>query len=254
MNHHEAGRVEAGALHGRAILVTGASGALGRTIALGAARHGATVVLHGRDEKRLIAVYDEITALGAPEPAAIPLDFSGATSRHFDALAADIAGHVGRLDGIVHCATRSDRLAPMAASAVEDWSALFQVNVTAALGLTRACLPMLRAALDASVVFTLEAHHGSATSFWGPYSVPGAALATAMRIHASEGTTFPHLRFNAVVPGPIAAPTRRITHPAETKGTLPPPDSVVPVYLWLLSEAAKGTTGEIFAPPRDTAG
>ncbi len=254
MNHHDAGRVEAGALHGRAILVTGASGGLGRTIALGAARHGATVVLHGRDEKRLIAVYDEIVALGAPEPAAIPLDFSGATSRHFHALAADVSNHVGRLDGLVHCAARSDRLAPMAASAAEDWAALFQVNVTAALGLTRACLPMLRAAPDASVVFTLESHHDAATPFWGPYSVPGAALATAMRIHAAEGTTFPHLRFNAVVPGPIAAPTRRITHPAETKAALPAPDSVVPVYLWLLSEAAKGTTGEIVGPTQENAG
>lgn len=251
MNHRDAGRIEAGALEGRAVLVTGASGGLGRAVALAAARHGATVILHGRDDKRLIAVYDEIAATGAPEPAAIPLDFSGATSRHFDALAADIASHVGRLDGIVHCASRSDRLAPMTASSAEDWAGLFQVNVTAALALTSACLPMLRASPDASVVFTLESHFGAATAFWGPHSVPGAALATAMRIHAGEGTTFPNLRFNAVVPGPIAAPTRRITHPAESRASLPAPETVAPVYLWLLSEAAKGTTGVILYPPED---
>lgn len=248
MNHRDVPPLPEASLKDRAVLVTGASGGLGRAVALGAARAGATVVLHGREERKLIAQYDEIVALGAPEPAAIPLDFAGASSRHFDALAADIGENVGRLDGIVHCAARIERLALAHAVAAEDWARLFQVNVAAALGLTRACLPLLKAAPDASVVFTLEAHHAQADAYWGVASVPGVALATAMRTLAAETASHPDIRFNAVVPGPVDTPSRRITHPGEARASLPPPSSVVPAYLWLLAPASREVNGQVVAP------
>ncbi|MGH8676918.1 MAG: SDR family NAD(P)-dependent oxidoreductase, partial [Burkholderiales bacterium] len=59
-------------LAGRVILVTGSSRGIGRACALAFAAHGATVVLHGRHAKLLEAAYDAITAMGYPEPAAIP--------------------------------------------------------------------------------------------------------------------------------------------------------------------------------------
>lgn len=239
-----------GALTDRAVLVTGASGGLGRAVALGAARAGATVILQGRDEHRLIALYDEIVALGAPEPAAIPLDFAGAGSRHFDALVADIAESVGRLDGLVHCAARTERLALAHAVTAEDWAGLFQVNVWAALGLTRACLPLLKAAADASVVFTLEGHHARADAYWSVVSVPGAALERAMRTLAVENVSHPGIRFNAVIPGPIDTPSRRITHPGEARASLPPADAAVPAYLWLLCGASHAVNGHVLEPTR----
>lgn len=248
MNHRDVPPLPDASLRDRAVLVTGASGGLGRAVALGVARAGATVVLHGREERKLVTLYDEIVALGAPEPAAIPLDFAGAGSRHFDVLAADIGENVGRLDGIVHCASRIERLALAHAVAAEDWAGLFQVNVAAALGLTRACLPLLKAAPDASVVFTLEAHHAQADAYWGVASVPGVALATAMRTLASETASHPGVRFNAVVPGPIDTPSRRITHPGEARASLPAPASVVPAYVWLLGPASRESNGQVVAP------
>ena len=46
----------------RVVLVTGATGGLGREIALACARAGATVVLHGRVVRKLEDLYDEIMA------------------------------------------------------------------------------------------------------------------------------------------------------------------------------------------------
>ena len=51
------------ALRDRIILITGASDGIGKALALEAARLGAQVILHGRNSKKLEAVYDEIEAM-----------------------------------------------------------------------------------------------------------------------------------------------------------------------------------------------
>ena len=72
---------------GRAILITGASGGLGRALALECARAGATVILSGRSSAKLERLYDEIEALGAPQPAIAVLDLATATAVDYDGLA-----------------------------------------------------------------------------------------------------------------------------------------------------------------------
>ncbi|MEJ2397439.1 MAG: SDR family NAD(P)-dependent oxidoreductase, partial [Gammaproteobacteria bacterium] len=65
-------------LAGRNILVTGAGDGIGRALALGFARHGATVILLGRKVNKLESVYDEIENAGCPQPAIYPLDLEKA--------------------------------------------------------------------------------------------------------------------------------------------------------------------------------
>jgi NAD(P)-dependent dehydrogenase (short-subunit alcohol dehydrogenase family) len=234
-----------GLLQDRVVLVTGATGGIGRALALACARHGATVVLHGRRQNALESLYDEIVAAGGPEPAALPLDLAAAGSRHYDALAADIDQAVGRLDGIVHCAAHTLRLRAAEGISAEDWTATLAVNVTAALSITRACLPLLRQAPQASVVYSLESHHDRHDAYLGALAVPGAALAAAVRIQAREWAAQAGVRCNAVVPGPLDSPARRRTHPGEARGNLPGVETVIPAYLWLLGPDSLGVSGSV---------
>jgi NAD(P)-dependent dehydrogenase (short-subunit alcohol dehydrogenase family) len=234
-------------LRERVILVTGAGRGIGRAAALAFAAHGATVVLHGRDEDRLAAVYDEIEAAGAPKPAAVPLDFETAGAREFDALAGAIEQAVGRLDGILHSAVHLERLALTETIDLAAWTRLMRVNFTAPLALTRACLHLLRRAPDAAVIYTSDSHVGAPSAFWASVAAPKAALLETMRVQADEWAQHPNLRVNAVVPGPVASPARTFTHPGAPLASLPPPEAILPAYLWLIGPASRGVSGRIVA-------
>src|SRR6185369_11074191 len=103
-----------GCLRERVVLITGASGGLGRASALAATRAGASVILLGRKVRALEKAYDELGALGLAQPAIYPLDLSGATPNDYAELAATIEREFGRLDGIVHAAAHFGGLQPAA--------------------------------------------------------------------------------------------------------------------------------------------
>jgi len=67
-----------GLLEGRIILVTGAGAGIGAEAARTLAHFGATVVLVGRTQKKLEAVYDAIEAEGGPQTVIFVIDFAKA--------------------------------------------------------------------------------------------------------------------------------------------------------------------------------
>lgn len=225
----------ADALKDRVILITGAGQGLGRAAALAYAKAGATVILHGRNTKKLDAVYDEIVALGAPTPAIIPLDFLKATSAEFHQLAETIHATFKRLDAIFHAAVHIAPLAPLDAQDLATWQAHFTVNAAAPIALTRACMPMLKRAPSGRVIFVTETHAISPKPYWGAFAATKSLLAETAAMWADENDQAANLRFALLLPGPIATSSRSVTHPGETVGELRTPDAVVPSILFATS-------------------
>jgi NAD(P)-dependent dehydrogenase (short-subunit alcohol dehydrogenase family) len=232
-------RARADLLAGRVVLVTGAGRGLGRAVALACATHGATVSILGRNAQSLSRTYDAITAAGGREPAAIPLDLATATDREFETLAQMIRREFGRLDAIVHCAVRFDPLQPLRDEKLEPWLAQMRVNLAAPFALTRSCLPMLAQAPDGAVIFTGETHGLQPAAYWGPFAIAKAGLATLAAIWSDEYEQAGRPRFHLVVPGPIATPQRRMSHPGEDASSLSPPEAIAPAYLRLLGEEGR---------------
>ena len=233
-------------LNERVILVTGASAGIGRVAALACARHGATVILHGRDTGRLEAVYDEIETAAWPQAIILPLDLAAATDRDFDNLAQAIRAQVKRLDGILHNAAHFTQLGALEHERLDDWLRMLRVNVAAAFSLTRACTPLLRDAADASVVLTGETHGLRPAAYWGGFAVSKSALAAYNTIQAQEWDALPSLRINLVVPGKVDSPQRGRTHPGETRESRARPESLMPLYLYLLGPDSAGVSGKVF--------
>jgi NAD(P)-dependent dehydrogenase (short-subunit alcohol dehydrogenase family) len=230
-------------LASRVILVTGAGQGLGQAVAMACARHGASVVLLGRKQEKLERTYDAITAAGGPEPAIVPLDLATAGTPEFDELAHLVKRDVGPLSGIAHCASHFTPLTPLANQPLEDWLTMLRVNLAGPFALTRACLPLLVASPLASVVFTSETHALHPRAYWGSYAVSKAGLSTLAAIWDDELEHVGQPRMNVLVPGPIATPQRRQTHPAEDRTKLMPPEWAARAYLYLLGPESGGWRG-----------
>ena len=234
-----------GALRDRVILITGVTGGLGAPLARECAAQGATVVLHGRVVRKLESLYDEILAAQHPEPIILPLDLAKATADDFGNVASALQSQLGRLDALVHTAAMLGTLGPIEHQSFDSWLSLLRVNVAAPMGLTRAVIPLLNAAPDASVIFTLDNRGEQPRAYWGGYAVTKAGVATLARELADEWENRAHLRINAVVPGPIRSPLRGQTHPGEDPAALPPPDALVPLYLHLIAGQTKADSGQL---------
>jgi len=236
---------DAHCLRDRVVLVTGSGTGLGQATALACAAHGARVVLHGKRQKPLEAVFDQMVAAGGPEPTIFPLDLARATDESFTAMASAIGAQFGRLDGVIHCAVHLDQLRPLDDEPMPRWLSTFQVNLFAAAAINRACRPLLQAAPDASVVMTVESHALSPSAFWGSFSLSKQALLGLTAIQAQEWRLSANLRINALLPGPVASPQRKRTHPAEARSGLRPPAAIVAGYLYLLGETGRGVSGQL---------
>jgi NAD(P)-dependent dehydrogenase (short-subunit alcohol dehydrogenase family) len=231
-------------LRDRIVLITGASDGIGKAVALAAAAHGASVILHGRNVRKLESVYDSIVQAGQPRPSILPLDFEKAGPSEYEQLGAAIDKEFGRLDGLLHNAGMLGERAPIEHHDVAKWMRTLHVNVNAPFILTRTCLPLLRRAPDASVIFTSSGVVARPRAFWGAYLVSKWASDGLMHLLADELESTKSIRVNSINPGKVRTNMRLQAYPAEDRSTLPAPESVVNPYLFLLGIDSKGINGQ----------
>ena len=241
----EGGSVAAAAdgLRNRVVLVTGATGGLGRATSLAAAAAGATVVLLGRKVRALEALYDEIERQGGRQPAVYPMDLAGATPRDYADLAASIERECGGLHGIVHAAAHFDGLQPFDQQKPEEWTRTQQVNLTAPFQLTQACMTLLREADDAAIVFVLDDPMRMGKAFWGGYGVAKHAVAGLASI-VHEETERSRVRTHALLPGPMRTVLRRAAYYGEDTLMHPEPDHAARYAVWLLGADGAAMRGK----------
>jgi NAD(P)-dependent dehydrogenase (short-subunit alcohol dehydrogenase family) len=129
-------------LSGRVILVTGATGHLGRPIAHAIAAAGAIAVVAARSRDELEGLVSEIEALDH-RSAAVAFDVGEPDQCR--RAAAQIMERIGRLDGIVNCAY-SARISTIETNCDEDMRLAWDQHVAGPFALLQSALPALRAA------------------------------------------------------------------------------------------------------------
>lgn len=230
-------------LQGRNILVTGAGSGIGRAAALCFATHGATVILLGRKQERLEHCYDEIVVSGGPEPVIQLLDLQEADDAACRVLNDQIIEQLGCLHGILHNAAMLGPRTPLAQYPTARWQEVLALNLTAPFMLTRALLPALDAAPDASIVFTTSGVGRRGRAYWGAYAVSKFGIEGLAQVLADELANTSTIRVNCINPGATNTAMRREAYPAEIPQRNPDPERIMAAYLYLMGPASIDCTG-----------
>jgi NAD(P)-dependent dehydrogenase (short-subunit alcohol dehydrogenase family) len=234
-----------GALRDRVVLVTGAAGGLGSVAAKACARAGATVVLLGRKVPKLNRVYDAVAALG-PEPLLYPLDLEGAAPDDYAQMAERIEGELGRLDGVLHCATEFRGLTPLLHTDPAAFARALHVDLTAPLWLSQACLPMLARAEDAALVFAINDRALVGQAYWGGYGIAQHGLAAMIgMLHAELGNT--SVRVAGLQPGPMRTPLRARAYVEDQDRAARDAEGYAAACVELLSPAGAAHRGQVWS-------
>jgi NAD(P)-dependent dehydrogenase (short-subunit alcohol dehydrogenase family) len=247
---------------GRAVIVTGAGGGLGRSYALELARRGAQVLVNdlggaldgsGASNKPADRVVDEIVAIGGIAAASYDSVATAAGGRRIFEACLD---SFGRLDAVINNAGNL-RYAPFDELTDEDVEALVGTHLLGAFHVSRPAFRAMKAAGYGRVVFTSSGAGLFGNAHQAHYAAAKAGLLGLMNAVAIEGE--PHgIAANCVLP---VAHTRMAT--GTDPGQIRPQDAarmagleklgdtlgadfVTPLVVFLASDAC-GLTQQTFS-------
>ncbi|HZU90460.1 MAG TPA: SDR family NAD(P)-dependent oxidoreductase [Stellaceae bacterium] len=187
---------EAGRLHRRRILMTGAASGIGRRTALLFAAEGAALTLLDRNADGLAAVARETRGLAVAADVTDEASVAAAVERG--------AAAMGGIDGVVNAAGIVMR-GPVQAVGVAEWRRVIDVNLTGIYIVVRCVLPWLTKATGATIV-NIASGQGLLPNAPGmtAYAASKGGVVTLTRALAAE--LAPAIRVNSVCPGMVDTP------------------------------------------------
>jgi len=235
-------------LSGKTALVTGGSRGIGRATALALGQAGAQVIVHyGRAEKEATAVVAEIRNAGG-KAEKVAADLRAADGPHL--LAERVRAIIGdRLDILVANAGIA-KAASIAETKVEDFDALFAVNVRAPYFLVQQLLPVMCKGSSVILLSSLAAH--AAVADLSAYSATKGAIDTLVK-HFASALGERGIRVNAVAPGVVPTEMssftktdagRDYTLGMQALKRLATPEEIAAAITFLASDQARWITGD----------
>ena len=219
-------------MDGKVVVVTGASGALGKVVAEVALARGARVA--GVD----YAATPSPAAGNRIELGGVDLADAAQAKKAIDAAAA----HFGRLDALINIA------GGFAYETVTDgdpktWQRMYALNVLTALNASRAALPHLAASAAGRIVNVGAMGALQAGAGMGAYAASKAGVHRLTEALAAEWKG--KVTVNAVLPSTIDTPANRASMSKADFTKWVRPQELADVILFLASDAASAVTGAL---------
>jgi NAD(P)-dependent dehydrogenase (short-subunit alcohol dehydrogenase family) len=183
-------------LQGKTALITGASGGIGRELAVGLAEAGAVVAVHGRDEKKIGETCSKVRTRGGK---ALPFTAELTDVEACRKLIVDVHKALGSIDILVNCAA-TNRRKPISEVSVEDFDTIVSVNLRGIFFLSQAVHPFMKQRGGGKII-----HIGSMNIFYGldtvsVYGMTKGGVAQLTKVMAVEWAA-DNIQVNCVTPG-----------------------------------------------------
>ena len=212
-------------LAGKVALITGGSRGIGRAVAAAYARESAAVFICGRNQEAVTAAVHELRqAGGEADGAAGDVGLPSHAQRLVDAAMA----RFGKVDVLVNNASVLGPRESIADYPIVAWGEVLRINLTGIFLLTRIVLPIMAARRAGSIINVTSGVGRRGKARWGAYAVSKEL----------------QIRVNAVNPAATRTTMRAAAYPDEDPMTLPTPEEVVPVFLYLASDDSAAITGQ----------
>jgi NAD(P)-dependent dehydrogenase (short-subunit alcohol dehydrogenase family) len=219
-------------MEGKFIVVTGASGALGKVVVTSALAKGAKVAAIDHTPSTVKTTAERI------ELGSVDLTDAAAAKKAIDAAAA----HFGRLDALVNIAGGFAY-----ETAVEGdpktWQRLYALNVLTALHASRSAIPHLAASSAGRIINVGAMGAIQAGAGMGAYAASKAGVHRLTEALAAEWKG--KITVNAVLPSTIDTAANRASMPNADFSKWVRPEELAEVILFLASDAASAVTGAL---------
>lgn len=219
-------------MDGKVIVVTGASGALGKVVADAALTRGAKVAGVDHAASQVPATADRIELGG------VDLTDAVAAKQAIDAAVA----HFGKLDALINIAG-GFAFETVAEGDPKTWQRMYALNVLTALNASRAAIPHLAASRSARIVNVGAMGALQAGSGMGAYAASKAGVHRLTEALAVEWKG--KITVNAVLPSTIDTQANRASMPKADFTKWVTPQELADVILFLASDAASAVTGAL---------
>ncbi len=223
-------------------LVTGGSQGIGKAIALAYAREGARVFVCARREADLEQAVGEIRAAGG-EASWIAADIS--KTREVKRLLREVRRLYGTVHILVNNASILGPRETIVRYPLSDWERVMRVNLTAMFGVTKEALGMMISQKEGSIINLSSGVGRVGKARWGAYAAYKFGVEGFTQLLAEEMKEH-NIRVNAVNPGGTRTDMRAEAYPQEDPLTLPAPDEITKVFVYLASPESEGVTGKSF--------
>ncbi|MCC7154917.1 MAG: SDR family oxidoreductase [Bryobacterales bacterium] len=221
-------------LHQRTVLITGATGGLGRTVTQTFLDAGAAVYGVVRKWKR-----DEIPA-GAFKP--VEADVTKAADCR--ASLARVLAEANRLDAVVHLAGGFAGGSRVEETDEATWDHMLNLNLRSAFLLFREALPVMRGARHGRLIAIGSRVGAEPAASMAAYVASKAALHALIQAIAAE-TKGTGITANALLPSIIDTPANRAAMPQADFSKWVAPRSIAACLVWLASDASADVTGAL---------
>jgi len=225
------------------ILVTGATGGLGRVVVRRLLASGAVVAAVHRDEARF---RDLVAFTGAEEGALSGFRADVTSEPEVRKMVEAVVLRHGRIDALLNLTGTYRGGKDIAETAEDDWDFVMRTNLKSAFLCSRAVLPIMAKAGSGRIVNVAARpaieKKGRARS--GAYAVSKAGVVVLTDVIAEEGRKS-GITAHCIVPGTIDTPGNRAAIPNGDFSKWADPADIAEVVLFLVSDAASVTSGAV---------
>ena len=227
-------------LDGKVALVTGGSRGIGRAVAAAYARAGARVYICGRNKDDLDAAVRELQASGGEiDGGAVDVGSVEDVKR----LVRSATRRFGTIDVLVNNASILGPRVPIVEYPDPAWEEVLRINLSGVFFLCREILPLMLAKRSGSIINVTSGVGRQGKARWGAYAVSKAGLECLTQVLADE-VKDSGIRVNAVNPAATRTEMRARAYPEEDPQTLPKPEEIVGIFLYLASDASAAVSGQ----------